>query len=99
MQNEIVRIFPIRWAHFMQGGTGVKNITSDIEARTELYLRAALNLKMDGITLVNRTIDGKDYAGWRSLHDCAANGWRDLSDFWEEVRRLDAIRKKLLEKL
>lgn len=74
---------PIVWGHWTEGGTGVTNIGADIEARRERYMQAAQNVGFGGITIINRTVDGRE--GW-SLHDCQRHS--DLSPFWDEVRRL-----------
>ncbi len=85
MENKPQSVTLPRWAHFSEGGTGVTNITCDIPRRVEVYTQAAANLGLDGITVVNRAMDGGDWC-W-SLHDCGNKN--DLNDFWEEVCRLD----------
>lgn len=76
----------IRWGHAFEGGTGITNLGASYAAeKTPLYMQAAINCGHDGITVINRTMDGGE--GW-SLHDTAKRG--DLSAFWDEVRRLEA---------
>ncbi len=80
---------PIRWAHFTEGGTGVTNLSFDVERRASIYMQAALNLGMNGITVVNRSMYATKEEGYWSLHDCADR--QNLSDFWDEVRRLETL--------
>ena len=79
-----VKVNPIRWAHWEHGGTGVTNINGNEAERCARYIQAALNIGMDGITVVNRAINGGEGC---SLHDCV--GYHSLSPFWDEVARLE----------
>lgn len=78
-------IRPIRLGHWTEGGTGVTNMSNDIDERRTRYMQAALNLGINGLTIINRTMDGRE--GW-SLHDCRPGKFTDLSAFWAEVKRL-----------
>lgn len=77
---------PLRivWGHWTEGGTGITNLSPTNRRIDDVYTQAAANLCLDGITLVNRSLDGRP---GHSLHDCARRN--DLSDFWAEVRRLN----------
>lgn len=82
MNNQIIL------GHWTTGGTGITNIDDDRHRRAAIYNLAAKRLNMTGITVSTVDMDGNK--GMWSLHDTEKRG--DLSNFWEEVRKLENIK-------
>lgn len=77
-------ITPLVLRHWLEGGTGITNMATNENNRSQLYIKAAENLGMDGITVITLNMDGTPGC---SLHDCLQR--EDLSMFWDEVRRIN----------